>query len=273
MGVLARLLDIPTRTVLGFTPGEVQQEDGSVLVRDRNAHAWVEVWLPAQGWVRFDPTPRGDGVNPTTFQETGLSALDLESYFTELEEAALAAQGTGGGGGEPAIRDPNFDTERFAGGGGAATTNDDGGFSLPGWTTQAAFWLVAGAVALGAVPAIKRSRRRRRIHRFEDGDIGAAWAEIVDRLIDSGVGVSEADTPDEVATSTDTAMQPLAEAYSEVVYSAARGVGPESHEAAVASLTATEKSLRSRESGWQRIRRTYRVRSLLPDWIKRLRRR
>ncbi|MGI9647883.1 MAG: transglutaminaseTgpA domain-containing protein, partial [Acidimicrobiia bacterium] len=49
MGVLARLLDIPTRTVLGFTPGEVQQEDGSILVRDRNAHAWVEVWLPAQG--------------------------------------------------------------------------------------------------------------------------------------------------------------------------------------------------------------------------------
>ena len=274
MGVLARLLDIPTRTVLGFTPGEVQQEDGSILVRDRNAHAWVEVWLSAQGWVRFDPTPRGDGVNPTTFHETELSALELEGYFTELEEAALAAQGQGGGGGDVTVRDPNFDTERFAGGGGGdTTTNDGGGFSLPGWATQAAFWLVVVAIALGAVPAIKRRRRRRRIRRFEDGDVAAAWAEIVDRLIDSGVGVSQADTPDEVATSTDAAMHPLAEAYGEVVYSDGHEIASESHQAAVASLTATEQSLRSRESGWQRIRRIYRVRSLLPDWIKRIRKR
>ena len=273
MGVLARLLDIPTRTVLGFTPGEVQEEDGSILVRDKNAHAWVEVWLDAQGWVRFDPTPRGDGVNPTTFQETGLLPVQLEQYFSQLEEAALAAQGASGGGGDPAVRSPNFDTERFAGGGGSAPTTDGGGFSLPSWATQAAFWLAVAVVALGTVPAIKRRRRRRRIRRFEDGDVAAAWAEIVDRLIDSGVGVSQADTPDEVAISTDAAMHPLAEAYGEVVYSAGKEVASETHQAAVASLTATEKSLRSRESGWQRLRRIYRVRSLLPDWIKRIRKR
>lgn len=273
MGVLARLLNIPTRTVLGFTPGEVLEEDGSILVRDRNAHAWVEVWLDNQGWVRFDPTPRGDGVNPTTFRETGLTPLQLEQYFTDLEEAALAAQSDGGGGGgDPAVRDPNFDTERFAGGGGSATTTDGGGFSLPGWVTQAAFWLVVAVIALGTIPAIKRRRRRRRIRRLEEGDVGAAWAEIVDRLIDSGVGVSEADTPGEVATSTDPAMHPLAEAYGEVIYSATHEIEPASQEAAIASLTATEQRLRSRESAWQRLRRIYRVRSLLPDWIKRIRR-
>ncbi|MGI9648622.1 MAG: transglutaminase domain-containing protein, partial [Acidimicrobiia bacterium] len=274
MGVLARLLDIPTRTVLGFTPGEVQQEDGSILVRDRNAHAWVEVWLPAQGWVRFDPTPRGDGVNPTTFQETNLTAPQLEEYFTELGEAALAAQGTGGGGAIPSPRDPNLDLNRIAPGGGPASSDGaGGGFSLPGWVTQAAFWLGVTLIALGAIPAIKRRRRRARLRRFEDGDIGAAWAEIVDRLIDSGVGVSEADTPDELAASTDAAMHPLAEAYGEVVYGADHEAAPESHQAAVASLTATEESLRSRESAWQRLRRIYRLRSLLPDWIKRIRRR
>src|SRR5690606_17853739 len=64
MGVMARTLGIPSRVVLGFTPGDIQQQaDGTdvIVVRERNAHAWVELWLNGQGWVRFDPTPRADG--------------------------------------------------------------------------------------------------------------------------------------------------------------------------------------------------------------------
>jgi transglutaminase-like putative cysteine protease len=56
MAVMARTLDIPSRVALGFTPGTLL-EDGRVVVRDRNSHAWVELWIPTQGWVRFDPTP------------------------------------------------------------------------------------------------------------------------------------------------------------------------------------------------------------------------
>lgn len=67
MAVMARTLGIPSRVVLGFTPG-TQQSDGTIVVRDRNAHAWVELWMPAQGWVRFDPTPRDDDANPATYQ-------------------------------------------------------------------------------------------------------------------------------------------------------------------------------------------------------------
>lgn len=45
---------IPTRLVQGFLPGE---REGSVeTVRDRNAHAWVEVFFPGYGWIPFDPT-------------------------------------------------------------------------------------------------------------------------------------------------------------------------------------------------------------------------
>lgn len=67
MAVMARTLGIPSRVVLGFTPGTAQS-NGTIVVRDRNAHAWVELWMPAQGWVRFDPTPRDDDVNPATYE-------------------------------------------------------------------------------------------------------------------------------------------------------------------------------------------------------------
>jgi transglutaminase-like putative cysteine protease len=266
MGVLARLLDIPTRTVLGFTPGEARGE--TIVVKDRNAHAWVEVWLPAQGWVRFDPTPRGDGVNPTTFERTGLSSRDLDRYFSEIEAAARAAAGDPGSGTNPFPDRNQAFPDGFAGGSDPDATSGNG-FSLPGWLPATGIWTVLAVLVLGTVPAIKRFRRRRRLRRLEDGDISAAWAVIVDRLIDSGVGLNRADTPVEVAEANDPALYPLASVYSESVYGPSKELGAESRQTASSSLTATEQRLRSRESHWQRLRRTYRVRSLLPDWIKR----
>ncbi len=270
MGVLARILNIPTRTVLGFTPGTTQP-DGSILVRDRNAHAWVEVWLPAQGWVRFDPTPRGDGVNPTTFERTGLTSRDLGRYFDQIEAAARAAAGGSGTGGPPVVN-PNLDDLSPFAGTGTSDPTDGGGFSLPSWATGAAVWGVIAVLGLGIVPAIKRRRRRRRLRRLEDGDVAAAWAEIVDRLIDSGIGLNRADTPNEVAAANDAALYPLANVYSESIYGPSRQLRAESRQMATTSLADTERRLRSRESLWQRLRRTYRLRSLLPDWIKRSRR-
>jgi hypothetical protein len=269
MGVLARLLDIPARTVLGFTPGEVRGD--TIVVKDRNAHAWVEVWLPVQGWVRFDPTPRGDGVNPTAFERTGLSARDLDRLFNQIEQAARAAAGDPGGGANP-FADRNLsDLDPFAGDSGGELAND-GGFSLPSWLRTTAAWAVLSALVLGTVPAIKRRRRKKRLRRLEDGDISAAWAVIVDRLTDSGIGLNAAATPIEVATATEPALYPLATVYSESVYGPSPDLDQASRQTASSSLTATEQRLRSRESHWQRLRRTYRVRSLLPDWIKRTKR-
>ncbi|MCU4972441.1 hypothetical protein OB955_06780 [Halobacteria archaeon AArc-m2/3/4] len=56
MVVLLRSQDIPARYVTGYAPGTVA-EDGGFEVRSTNAHAWVEVYFPDHGWVRFDPTP------------------------------------------------------------------------------------------------------------------------------------------------------------------------------------------------------------------------
>jgi len=54
--VLMRAMDIPARVVTGYQGGETNPVDGLWTVRQRDAHAWTEVWLQGQGWVRVDPT-------------------------------------------------------------------------------------------------------------------------------------------------------------------------------------------------------------------------
>ncbi|RXK49975.1 transglutaminase domain-containing protein [Halorientalis pallida] len=56
MAVMLRTQDIPARYVVGYSTGE-PRANGTYLVRAMNAHAWVEVYVPDTGWVRFDPTP------------------------------------------------------------------------------------------------------------------------------------------------------------------------------------------------------------------------
>ena len=114
MAVMARALGIPSRVVLGFTPGS-PLDDGRIVVRDRNSHAWVELWMPTQGWVRFDPTPRGDGINPATIENL---PFDVEEYI-EIPEADLPELDLSGP--DPFIllgEDPLDDIPRFAGAGG-----------------------------------------------------------------------------------------------------------------------------------------------------------
>jgi hypothetical protein len=78
MVVLLRSTGIPARWVKGFAPGEVTEDGGTtgmdpgaaadtggdaagqmihVTVRNRDAHSWVEAYMPGRGWTLFDPTP------------------------------------------------------------------------------------------------------------------------------------------------------------------------------------------------------------------------
>jgi transglutaminase-like putative cysteine protease len=54
--VLARANGIPARLVTGYVPGDRDAVTGQFTVRQRDAHAWAEVWFPEVGWVPFDPT-------------------------------------------------------------------------------------------------------------------------------------------------------------------------------------------------------------------------
>jgi len=54
--VLMRAAGIPARVVTGYQGGEINPIDNILTVRQRDAHAWSEVWLSGKGWVRIDPT-------------------------------------------------------------------------------------------------------------------------------------------------------------------------------------------------------------------------
>jgi len=54
--VLVRAMGIPARLVTGYQGGAPNPVDGVWTVRQSDAHAWTEVWLPGTGWQRIDPT-------------------------------------------------------------------------------------------------------------------------------------------------------------------------------------------------------------------------
>ena len=54
--VLMRAAGIPARVVGGYQGGERNPVDGFLIIRQSDAHAWAEVWLAGEGWVRVDPT-------------------------------------------------------------------------------------------------------------------------------------------------------------------------------------------------------------------------
>ncbi len=54
--ILMRAAGIPARVVTGYLGGELNPVGNYLIVRQYHAHAWTEVWLEKQGWVRVDPT-------------------------------------------------------------------------------------------------------------------------------------------------------------------------------------------------------------------------
>ena len=54
--VLMRASGIPARVVTGYVGGYRNPIGDYWIVRNSDAHAWAEIWLPGRGWVRVDPT-------------------------------------------------------------------------------------------------------------------------------------------------------------------------------------------------------------------------
>ena len=78
-GVMMRAASVPSRIVLGYQGGEMNPVSDYMIVRQSDAHAWTEVWLPEEGWLRIDPTAavapeRIDaGMSSARFGEAGAS--------------------------------------------------------------------------------------------------------------------------------------------------------------------------------------------------------
>ena len=69
---LMRAAGIPARVVTGYLGGELNPVGDYLIVRQRDAHAWAEVWLGEEGWRRIDPTA---AVSPARISEGIESAL------------------------------------------------------------------------------------------------------------------------------------------------------------------------------------------------------
>ena len=65
MAIMLRTIGIPSRIVNGFRGGEYNDVTGSYIIRGRDAHSWVEAFIPGYGWQTFDPTPLATPVAPT----------------------------------------------------------------------------------------------------------------------------------------------------------------------------------------------------------------
>jgi transglutaminase-like putative cysteine protease len=93
MTVLTRLLGIPARFVLGYTAGSVVKGN-EYKVMNTDAHAWTEVWFPTFGWLRFEPTPSGQGTAHTTnYMANAAGASNDPGVLIDSATAASGAQG------------------------------------------------------------------------------------------------------------------------------------------------------------------------------------
>lgn len=85
MVMLTRSLGIPSRLINGFMGGELNPVGGYYVVRQSDAHSWVEVWFEKSGWVRFDPTPAGAQSAAASRSDTLLEKLSHYVDYFEME--------------------------------------------------------------------------------------------------------------------------------------------------------------------------------------------
>jgi transglutaminase-like putative cysteine protease len=215
---MARMLGLPARVAVGFTPG-TRQADGRWHVTGKEAHAWPEVYLSGYGWVPFEPTP-------------GRGLPGAEAY-TDVP-AAQAADTTVVS--EPDTVAPSVPTEA-----GPEVTEPATPAPGPSRASAGPRIVVVGLLAalaglyLGGVPLAKRRRRRlRREAAATPADrVLVAWSEAAEDMAAAGRPQRPDETAPEYASRVGRAAGPagpalvrLADDTSAAAWSGA-GVAPE----------------------------------------------
>jgi transglutaminase-like putative cysteine protease len=109
--LLLRMGGVPARVATGFTSGSYDDRQREFVVRDLDAHSWVEAWFPRYGWVTRDPTPAAAPPRSQPGEDDGadgsgraLGAPDLGGErLSDLESGRALAQDGGGGPLVPAL--------------------------------------------------------------------------------------------------------------------------------------------------------------------------
>jgi hypothetical protein len=195
MAVLARLVGIPSRVVVGYTQGTFIGND-NWQVKTTDAHAWPELFFPGAGWLRFEPTP------PNAAGQPGQATAIPPPYSTPLSDQPTINpqtgqqvnpninQGSGQGGKSQSGLSKLKKTAPT--GAGSATAGKHGG------TPPIVPVLIALLVALLIAPATTRMAARRwRWWRAKDDLARAhvAWHELRNDLTDYRVPYRDSETP------------------------------------------------------------------------------
>ncbi|MGM0451462.1 MAG: transglutaminase-like domain-containing protein, partial [Pseudomonadota bacterium] len=80
LGFMLRSAGIPARIVTGYLGGESGVDNEYLIVRQYDAHAWVQAWLPGRGWVRLDPTAM---IAPERVENGLRDAMEEQGDFLE----------------------------------------------------------------------------------------------------------------------------------------------------------------------------------------------
>lgn len=294
--VMARLVGLPTRVAVGFTPGELGG-DGRYHVRDEHAHAWPEVYLEGFGWMQFEPTV-GRGAPNASW--TGRPEQQDSSGESTTATTATTAAPSGPADQTMPTVDPNLPEELTSGAGAAGEGDDEANTGLrvlAGLAALVACWAVV-------VPMLHWLRHRRRRLVIEGRSAGgrgpagddverevaeamvvadrvlAAWAEAAEALERAGVRRRAAETLIEFSSRAPasaglqpeaaTALRTLGRDATHVTYAADRvPVGNEAVDRATSAADAVRSAVLDQLQWHERLRWWLDPRPLVREWRSR----
>ncbi|MFB9314933.1 transglutaminaseTgpA domain-containing protein [Nocardioides plantarum] len=185
MAVMARDLGIPARVAVGFLKPDRIQGSDTWVYSSHDLHAWVELYFPGAGWVRFDPTPadRTGSSQP----DYATAPVGTEASPTESTTASAPTQPTRSE--RPSASAPPPTTQTPTTGGQDAAVDS----SFP-WPVVV---VVVVVLLLALLAALPRLLRRRQFERRLAGGAEAAWEELRATAVDLRLTWPEGRSPRE----------------------------------------------------------------------------